>query len=440
MRNNKYIGVLLCFISFSVWATPDIQSWTTSQGAKVMFVHAPELPMLDMRVVFDAGSARDGDLSGVARMTNSVVAASGGAWDADALAQRLESVGAELGSGSLKDMAFISMRSLTDKAILDTSVQTLNAILTSPNFNQSDVKRVRQGMLAGLIRAEQSPSAIGKKRMMQGVFGTHPYASSSAGTKATVSALTADQLKYYFQQYYVAKNALLVIVGAVDRAQAETIAESVMDKVPAGDKAAALSAVKVLAQGKQEHIEFPSTQSHVFIAQTGMKRGDDDYFVLYVGNHILGGSGLVSLLSDEVREKRGLAYSAYSYFSPMRYEGPFLMAAQTKNSQAEETVAIIKETLQLFIDNGPTDAQLLASKQNITGSFPLKIASNSKIVSYLAMIGFYDLPLSYLDDFVGRIEAITIEQIKETFNRRVHPDQMFTLTVGAKSKVLPKAE
>lgn len=431
---NRLSVFFLLLISGNSFATPQIETWITSQGAKVMYVHAPDLPMVDMRVVFDGGSARDGDNWGVANMTNSVLTASAGEWDADALAKRLENVGAQLGSGSLKDMAWMSMRSLTDEKILNVAVETLNVMLTQPRYDQDDMERIRKMMLATIIRSEQSPGSVGQKRMMKVLYEGHPYASPTGGNQETVKALTVDHLKKHYQQYYVAKNATLVIVGAVDRQQAEMLAERLLKNLPAGEKAKAIPAAPALAEGKEINIEFPSTQSHLFIVQPGTKRGDQDYFVLHVGNHILGGGGFASILVEEVREKRGLAYSAYSAMNPMKSHGPFMMGAQTKNSQAEMTVGIIKETLQKFIDEGPTDEQLTMAKQKITGSFPLRYASNSKITNYLAMIGFYDLPVNYLDEFVGKIEAVTKEQIKEAFQRRIHPDKLLTVVVGAKAE------
>ena len=149
-----------------------------------------------------------------------------------------------------------------------------------------------------------------------------------------------------------------------------------------------------------------------------------------MGNHVLGGSGLVSILADEIREKRGLSYSVYSYFMPMREPGLFQLGLQTKNAQAEEALQVLRETLEKFVEEGPTQEQLQAAKQNITGGFPLRISSNSKIVEYLAVIGFYDLPLDYLDTFTGKVEAVTAEQIRDAFKRRIDPRRMVTVEVG----------
>ena len=186
----------------------------------------------------------------------------------------------------------------------------------------------------------------------------------------------------------------------------------------------------MLQEGVTERIPFPSTQSHLYLGQPGMRRGDPDYFTLYVGNNILGGSGLVSLLSEEVREKRGLSYSVYSYFLPMRQPRIFQLGLQTKNEQADEALRVLTETLQRFIQQGPSKDELKAAKQNITGGFPLRIASNSKIVQYLSVIGFYDLPLDYLDRFSERVEAVTAAEIQDAFKRRIDPERLVTVQVG----------
>ncbi|MGD9163166.1 MAG: pitrilysin family protein [Chromatiales bacterium] len=411
-------------------AGPQIQSWQTHNGAKVLFVEAPELPMVDIRVVFDAGSARDGDKAGVTSFTNSLLVEGAGPWSAQQIAERLERVGTQVESGSLRDMAWVSARTLSQPDALDVTLETFAKIIAEPRFADDDIERQRQLILAGLLHDEQSPGSVGKKRLYQLVFGEHPYAGDPAGTRESVLSISRDDLIAIHQRLYVAKNAVVAIVGAVDREHAEAIAEQLTTDLQAGEPAAPLPQVAELESALVERIAFPSSQSHLYLGQPGMRRGDPDYFPLYVGNHILGGSGLVSLLSEEVREKRGLSYSVYSYFLPMRQPGIFQLALQTKNEQAGEALQVMQQTLQRFIDKGPSEEELKAAKQNITGGFPLRIASNSKIIEYLAVIGFYDLPLDYLDRFNERVEAVTRKQIRDAFTRRVDPQRLITVQVG----------
>jgi zinc protease len=242
--------------------------------------------------------------------------------------------------------------------------------------------------------------------------------------------LSREDIQQFHKRYYVASNAVIAIVGAVTRQEAETLAQQVIGKLPAGKEAPPLPAVTSLSASRLEQIGFPSQQTHILIGQPGIKRGDPDYFPLYVGNHILGGGGLVSRLSEEIREKRGLSYSTYSYFSPMRMAGPYILGLQTRNDQTAEAHRLMQKVLSEFVAHGPTAEELDAARKNITGGFPLRIASNSKIASYIAMIGFYGLPLDYLDRFNERVEAVTLEQIRDAFQRRVAPDKMLTVIVG----------
>lgn len=426
------LGALLCsgLLDQAAIAGPNIQSWTTPNGSRVLFVAAPDLPMVDVRVVFDAGSARDGDTAGLADMTNRLLNDGAGPWDADQIAERLEEVGAQLGIGSERDMAWVSVRTLTEESAFERSVETLATIIARPNFEPDDLERTRKSMQTALRLGEQQPGTVAKKVFYRTLFGDHPYAIPSDGTQASLAAITRDQLVEFHQRYYVARNALIAIVGAVDRAQAEKLADRLTSGLNPGQPAAELPQVGALQKMHQERLQFPSSQSHILMGQPGMQRGDPDYFVLYVGNHILGGSGLVSQLSEEVREKRGLSYSVYSYFAPMRRNGPFLVGAQTQNSKAQEAIDVMLATLRKYIEQGPTEEELIAAKQNITGGFPLRIASNDKIVEYLAMIGFYRLPLDYLDVFVDRVNAVTRDQIHSAFQRRLNLDRFVTVVVG----------
>ena len=431
LKARLSLGLLFTLLfAAELLAGPAIQAWQTDNGAKVLFVPAPEIPIINVRVVFDGGSARDGDKPGLAAFTNNLLSEGAGPWSTQQVAERLENVGAELSTGSLRDMAWASLRTLTEPKAMQTALETMAAVLAHPRFAADDVERERKAILAGLLADEQSPASIGKKALYQRVYGEHPYAQDPQGTRESVKSITREDLIATHKRLYVARNAVVSIVGAVDRAQAEQIAADVVRDLPAGEHTPALPAVEPLQAASVEIIDFPSAQAHIYVAQPGIRRGDEDYFPLYVGNHVLGGSGLVSQLSEEVREKRGLSYSVYSYFLLMRQPGLFQLGLQTKNSQAAEALQVLNETLRRFVKEGPTAAELQAAKQNITGGFPLRISSNSKIIEYLSVIGFYGLPLDYLDTFTAKVEAVTAEQIRDAFQRRVHPDRMVTVQVG----------
>jgi zinc protease len=425
--------LLASLISLPLAAGPQIQAWQTSNGARVLFVAAPELPMADIRMVFNGGGARD-HKPGVASLMSAMLTQGAGEWDADTIAERMEGVGADMEVGSLRDMAWVSIRSLTEQPAFDTALETLSEVVGNPRFPEHQLQRLRKSTLVALRQDEQQPRTIGSKAFYRAIYGQHPYAADPSGTQESVPGITREDLLRHYQRYYVARNTVVAIVGALSREQAQAIAERVTAKLAVGEAAPTLPPVPRLARGEMQRLEFPSSQSHVLAGQPGISRNDEDYFPLYVGNHILGGNGLVSLLSEEVREKRGLSYSVYSYFLPMQARGPFLMGLQTKNSQVDEAREVLMRTLNDFIENGPAAEDLQAAKQNITGGFPLRIASNSKIVEYLAVIGFYQLPLDYLDTFNAKVEAVTAEQIKAAFKRRLDSEQFVTIVVGSGSE------
>lgn len=436
MRTDKVrlIAAILAFFAIAavgiVWAGPKIETWTTAKGARVLFVPVPDLPILDVRLVLDAGSARDGERSGLASLTAGMLTQGAGDWDADAIAERIESVGAQLATGASRDSATLSLRTLTDQPAMDKTLATAAKILSAPSFRDADFERVRENRLVGLRQDEQDPGTIGSKAICRKIFRDHPYAPDPAGTLETVAALRRDDLLEFHRRYYVASNAVVAIVGAVTRAQAEDLAEDLTAGLDRGEAPPKLPAVPNLSDAVLEQLDFPSSQTHIYAGQPGMRRLDPDYFPLYVGNHILGGSGLVSLLSEEVREKRGLSYSVYSYFLPMSQRGPFLMGLQTKNDQVARAREVMMETVRRFREEGPTAEELEAAIKDITGGFPLRIAGNRKIVGYLAVIGFYGLPLDYLDRFNDRVSAVTAEQIRDAFIRRINPDRLATVIVG----------
>jgi zinc protease len=422
--------LIVSLFSTTLFASPDIEHWTTKNGARVYFVHAPELPMVDMRIVFDAGAARDESDSGLAILTNGLLAEGAGGLTANEIAERFESIGARFGNSAHRDMATLSLRTLSEKKIFDNAVSTLTSILTRPNFPKAAFERERSRLLTTLKRHKQSPGSQADEAFYGAVFEGHPYQLLPTGTEVGINGLSIKKLKSFYEKYYVGRNAILAIVGDLDRNAAEQLAETLLGLLPTGKPASDLPNVAALQEGKMIRIEHPSTQTHILVGQPGMKRGDPDYFPLYVGNHMLGGSGLVARLSNEIREKRGLAYSSYSYFMPMRKNGPYTIGLQTKNESAEEALTVLRETIGQFIKEGPTAEELDASKKNITGGFPLRISSNKKIIDYIGMIGFYNLPLDYIDTFNSKVQAVTVEDIKKAFQSRIHMDKMVTVMVG----------
>lgn len=449
MKRIKTIGIGVVLIiaqglmAIQAWAAPKIEHWTTDEGLRVYYVAAPSLPMVDLRLVFDAGGARDGERAGLASFTNGILDQGADDLNADQIAEAFESVGAIASNGTSLDMAWLSLRTITLPEQQKKAVDTWLKVLGKPTFPSKEFKNFQKLTLVSLDAEKQEPESVASKAFYSNLYGTHPYAVPKNGTPDTINALTIDDLKGFYKQYYVNKNAVLAIVGAVTRPEAEALAKQIAGVLGQGDAAAPLPEVTPLTEAKTVAIDFPSGQSHILVGQPGNKRGDDDYYVMYLGNHILGGGGFTSRLMKSVRNDRGLSYSVYSYFMPLSQLGPFEVGLQTKQEQTEEALKVVRETIKRFQDEGPTEAELTASKKDITGGFPLRTASNDDIVEYLGVIGFYKLPLDYLDTFTDKINSITREQVMEVFKRRIDLNKMLTVIVGPQAKAEgtePKAE
>ena len=425
----------LFFYTTSSLASPNIEYWTTSIGTDVYYVHSPELPMVDIQVVFDAGSIRDGSTLGVAMLTNSLLEEGADGDDADTISSGFESLGAIYSSDIGYDSASLKLRTLTQTELFTKAMENFKKVISKPDFPKDAFERKRSQMLVGIKAKQQSPGAIAKDTFMGAIYQSHPYGKPSEGNQDTIKSIKRENITSFYDKYYTAKNSIIAIVGAVDRKAAEQIAEDIVNSLKEGEKVDSLSKVKELDESKNIFIEYPSAQTHILVGQPGVRRGDSDYFSLYVGNHILGGGGMVSRLFEEIREKRGLSYSAYSYFTPMLFKGPFITGLQTKTNQADEAISVLLENIEKYIKEGPTQDELIATKKNIIGGFPLRIDSNSKILSYVVVIGYYKLPLDYLDTFNQNVEEVTIDSIKDAFKRRLSPEKFVTVSVG---KPLPE--
>ncbi len=414
------------------WASPGIERWETPNGSAVYFVAAPEIPMFDLRLVFSAGSARDGATPGVAALTNALLDEGTRAHTADDFHTRLEATGALLGAGAMRDMAWISLRSLNAEPQRTTALDLLGELLREPRFDDESVARQRARAIAALKQAEESPGTIGGRAFFRALYGDHPYGAPVNGTPESVARLTVADIASFYRQQYVARRLTVAIVGALTRSEAEAIATRLAGELAPGEPAAPLPPLPPYTPSTR-HLEFASAQSHVYVGQRGIAREDPDYFPLVVANHVLGGNGVVSLLFEEIREKRGLSYSVESHFEPLALPGPYMATLQTSGEQLDAAVSLLRTEIAKYVDEGPSDADFDAAKRNLVGGFPLRIDNNSKIVENLAVIGFYRLPLDWLETYTQKVQAVTKAEAMDAARRRLVPDRMVQITVGRRA-------
>jgi len=431
MRSRHLIITLsLLLVSVSSFAVPTIQHWRSDNGADVYFVPTKGLPIVDVKLVFNAGSAYDGAQSGVAGLTSALLDQGAAGQSAQQIAEQFESVGAQFSTSSSRDFSTLTYRSLSESEALAQSWEVFKQVLNNPDFPVGDFKRLQEQTLLGIKRREESPGVLAQLALYREIYREHPYANPVRGTLDSVSAISRDDLVQFYKNYYVANNLKVILVGGISRQQAESMVADLLSGLPAGTKAMPIAKVPELIEGKTIHLEYPSQQTHLLYGLPVITHNDADYFALSVGNHVLGGSGFSSRIVKEIREERGLAYSAYSYFNPMIQKGPFLIGLQTRNEKLTEAATAVKQTLVEFIEQGVSEEELIAAKKNISGGFALRLDSNKKLLANVASIVASGASLDYLNTYLENINAVSIAAIQEAFKRRVTINNMVMVTAG----------
>lgn len=322
----------------------------------------------------------------------------------------------------------MALRTLSAKDKRGQALDILNGVLHQPRFDAAIFDREKARAIAGLKDAMTRPDSIAGKAFWATMYPNHPYGQQAS--PESVELLTRDDLAAFYARYYNVANASITLVGDLSRSEAEKIAEAIAAGLPKGS-VAQLPAAPVAPKWSMVQLAHPASQAHVYIGMPTIERGNPDFFPLLVGNYSLGGGGFVSRLMREIRDKRGYAYSVYSYFAPLRQAGPFQIGLQTKRSQASEAVKVARNVLDTFLKEGPSDDELAAAKANLTGSFPLRLDSNKKLLDNVAVIGFYGLPLDYLDQYQAKVQAVTAEDVRQAFARHVRSANLITVTVAA---------
>ena len=429
----RLLLALALSLAASAHAALPIQNWTTLSGARVYFVQSRGIPMLDINVDFDAGGRRVApDKAGLGGLTHTLLKAGSAAHSEEDISRRIADVGAELRGTIDRDRAGMSLRTLSSERECTQAIATFADMLQTPSFPEGAFAREKARLVATVKEDETKPDAIASKAFYRAVYGEHPYAL--APTPETVARIERADVQNFYRANYVAERAVITIIGDTDRAGAERVATQLSEALPRSLVAPAALPAVTPPRAETLRIAHPATQSHILLGLPAIARDDPDYFPLLVGNYTLGGSGLVSRLFLEVREKRGYAYSVYSTFLPLAQEGPFQIGLQTKREQADEALARVRIVFDEFLARGPSAAELKAAKQNLVGGFALRIDSNRKLLEQTALIGYYRLPLAWLDDFASRVEKVSVADVRAAFARHVRPDRLVTVVVGSGSK------
>ena len=435
-----------CLLGFGLlsnaYAILPIEKLDSYKGAQAYLVQTKALPMVDIEVSIDAGDRYDpvgksGVADMVAGLMNYGARGEKGLLTEAQIADEIADLGANIGLSVGGERAILRIRSLSRKDLRDRAVQLAAAMLSAPIYDPKIVEREKQRTITSLREAETKPEFVLERRFKKSVYGNYPLADSPS--VQSVGSVNANDLKQFHKQFYRGDRMIVSIVGDVDRTQAAEIVQTLLKQIPQSGQAIAKlpdlqrSPIEPLAQ-REIQIPFDSQQAHISMGMTAVARNNPDYFPLLVGNYILGGGGFVSRLMSEVREKRGLAYSVFSYFAPGKDNGIFQAGLQTKNDQAVLALDVMSTTIAQFIADGPTPAELEAAKSNLINGYPLRIDNNRKLLDNVSSIAWNDLPLDTMDVWTKQVEAVTLEQVKASFQKYLAMDRMKIVVLGAKNK------
>lgn len=406
------------------------QYWHTKNGTQVVFYHAPQVPMLDISMAFAAGSAYDEEDFGLSALTTELLDQGNAGLNATDIAERLADTGAQYDAETTRDMAVFHLKTLTEPDALKQATDIFACILQQPDFQEDAFNREKNQQLMAIAHMQESPDEMANQTFFKVLYNNHPYAHPILGTEDRTRNITLEAVRRFYETYFVSNNAVLVLVGAIDTAKAHELADKLTTGLRTGQHAPNIPNAKPLPEALDVEVAFPSTQSIIRLGQLGIDHHNPNYFPLLVGNYILGGGALVSQLATEIRHKRGLTYGVYSQFVPMPGLGPFVISLSTQTKQAETATNLARRTLTHFLEAGPTEKELTAAKQYLTGNFPLTLASNQNIANTLLKMAFYNLPKDYLDTYTNHINQVNHTEIQQSFQQLIAPNQLLQVTVG----------
>ena len=418
---------------------PDIQKFTTASGVPVVFVATPSLPIVDVDLRFNAGSARDADIRadgfGIASMTATMLEQGTEQLNEDEFTQAVETLGINLSTRAYKDMFIVSLRSLSDEAHLSPALALMQQMLAQPSFDKATLARNKARLLVALQQQQQDPGSIAAITFSENLFGDHPYAHPSSGTLKTVPSLTQTDLRQFKDRYLVAANATLAITGDLTLAEAQALADSLTAVLAKGTPAPKLPEPKALTTSKRIHIPFDSSQTTIIMGQLGDKHTQDPKELqsrtnFAVANDVLAGGDFNARLMTEVRKNLGYTYGISGGMTPMQTRGPYQISFSTRNDKAEAAIEATLTTIDQALDEGISTEEMTLTKDSIKNSFPMSFASNAGINGLLGMMNFYQLPDSYLSDYLTRVDQVDLAGVNTALREKINPDKFLIVTVG----------
>ncbi len=433
-------AVLVIVAAALAWAPPaaavKIEKVTSPGGLTAWLVREVSVPVISFRFAFRAGAAMDPKgKEGLAEMVSATLDEGAGDLDSQAFQTALEDIAASLRFSAGYDRFRGSLRTLS--ANRDEAFRLLQLAITRPRFDAEPVERIRAQIIGGLKRDAQDPGWIAGDAWSRAVFPDHPYGRNSEGTAKSVGAITPDDLRGFVARHVARDNLTIAVVGDITADELAQRLDQVFGGLPANAKPVVVADTAPVVRGRIIVIKRGIPQSVVVFGQAGIKRHDPDWYTAYVMFRILGGGGFSSRLTEEVREKRGLAYSVYAYLNPLDHAGLIMGGVATANARVGKSLDIIRAEWRRMAAHGVSEDELAEAKTYINGSFPLRLDSGRRISRILLSVQMNRLGIDYLDRRPGLINAVTMDDIRRVARRLLKADDLTVVVVGDPKGVTP---
>lgn len=398
-------------------------------GIEAWLVEDHSNPMMALRFSFEGGSAQDpAGKEGVANFLSAMLDEGAGDLDSATFQERIEDLAVRLSFSDSQDAFYGNFETLT--ANREAATDLLRLALNKPRFDTDAVERIRGQLQANLVYAAKNPDKVAMKEWYALAFSGHTYGRPTSGTAATIAAITAKDLEAYRSRTFARSNLRIVAVGDITSEELGALLDKVFGELPEKAELAEIPNTVPLVGGKTKIIEMNVPQSVAVFGFGAMPRKDPDFLTAFVLNHLIGGGGFASRLMEEVREKRGLAYSVYSYLQPLRSASVFSGSVATRNDAVKTSIDLIRQELENVARNGPSETEFANAKSYLTGSYALRFDTNAKIAVQLLGLMEEGFGPDYVENRNAMIEAITIEDAKRVAKRLLDTDNMIVTIVG----------
>lgn len=387
------------------------------------------LPLVTLRLLMDSGSRRDPPgKEGVANLTANGLLLGTSAYSVTSFREALDFMGASLNASAGRDTATLRLRVL--KKDLDKGFDLFMEALTQPTFSQEEIQRQVEKTLAAIQSAEDRPGVIARKAFQRTLFLNNPYGHPVEGTEESLPRITREAVLQFHKTYYHPNNAILAIVGdiTIEEVRAKLIPR--LSQWPIGKVPDEHFTARFTKEPKTVKIDRNISQANLILGHKGISRKNPDYYAATVMNYILGGGGFGSRLFEEIRVKRGLAYSVASYFDTGKYPGSFQISLQTKNASAQEAISLLRQEMERIRREPVSEEELDKAKKYLIGSFPLRLDTQSKLARVITQIEYHDLGLDYCEKYPSYINAVTREDVLRVAKSYLHPGSAILVIVA----------